>query len=580
MSRGLCCGSFCILLLTQMKQYILSALLLLCTLASYSDNYTNPILYEDYSDPDVIRVGEDYWMTASSFHCQPGLPILHSYDLVHWEVVNNAIKSPIPGGQGLYPMIEHGNEVWAPSIRCHKGTYYITWGDPDVGIWQVHTTNPMGKWSEPLLIVEAKGYIDACPFWDEDGHTYIVHALARSRAGMKSVLLLTETDEELTKVVKPSKIFFDGHETQPTCEGPKLYKKDGYYYVFFPAGGVATGWQSVIRSKTLDVWSDNFNPADWEEKIVMNQGSTNVNGPHQGGWVTTPSGEDWFIHFQDVGALGRILHLQPMKWLSDGWPVIGADEDSDGVGEPVMEYPAPAISKAQKALIKKSKKVRLGYYSSRLDNLNEWQWQSVVSNQDTALLAKGMMACRKSCGAKNLWQERQMVLKKIQGPDVEYTTQVIFRPKKIGDRMGFIVMGMSYAGLELRMEEDYTISLNSIACEDADKDKEETSQQLRAWCNVQGRDTLPMEKKQLFMRVTIHSQEPRKMAKTTDKLVIATFSYSTDSEHYEDACKLIVQPGKWIGAKVGYFCTSESDDSEGTLTILGCKENLLVDKKK
>lgn len=95
--------------------------------------YTNPILHADYSDPDAIRVGGDYWMTASSFNHVPGLQILHSADLVHWKIVNAALPRMAPEEDFSLP--SHGNGVWAPSIRCHDGIFRIFWGDPDRGIY-------------------------------------------------------------------------------------------------------------------------------------------------------------------------------------------------------------------------------------------------------------------------------------------------------------------------------------------------------------------------------------------------------------------------------------------------------------
>lgn len=558
------------------KKHLFLLFLSVAATLTMAQKYTNPIVYEDYSDPDVIRSGEHYWMTASSFHCWPGLPILHSYDLVNWEVVNHAIKGPIPGGTGR--TVEHGNQVWAPSIREHKGIFYITWGDPDAGIYEVHTADPWGEWSEPKLIVEAKGYIDACPFWDEDGRTYIVHALARSRAGMKSVLLLTETDEQLTKIITPSKIIFDGHETQPTCEGPKMYKKDGWYYIFFPAGGVPTGWQAVIRSRSLDVFGADYDPKMWEERIVMVQGATKVNGPHQGGWVTTPSGEDWFIHFQDVGPLGRILHLQPMVWPKGEWPVIGEEmETEELLGRPVTEHKMPSVSKKQKALIKKNKKVRIGYFGSALENVNEWQWQAWRDEATVEGLKKGMLYSKQKSG-NSLWDEQHMVLKKITGPDVQYTTQVIFRPGQTGDRLGFIVMGKAYAALELKKEDDGSISISSLTCENGEKSAKEKVEPLTGWIDMDGRDMVPLKQKQIFLRISIHSADALPDAGNDDKRVTAQFSYSTDGIHFTEAPGIFhVEPGKWIGAKVGFYCISESE-SEGNCKILSFQE--VFPKKK
>ena len=163
--------------------------------------FKNPVLYADYSDPDVIRVGEDYYLTASSFNCSPGLPILHSKDLVNWTILSYALpegvghKEDSPG---------HGNYVWAPSIRYHNGEFYIYWGDPDQGIFMVKAKKAEGPWCEPVLVKAGKGLIDTCPLWDDDGRCYLGHALAGSRAGLKSVLLMCELNAEGTKVISGS----------------------------------------------------------------------------------------------------------------------------------------------------------------------------------------------------------------------------------------------------------------------------------------------------------------------------------------------------------------------------------------
>ena len=278
--------------------------------------YKNPVLYADYSDPDVCRVGDDFYMTSSSFGCLPALQILHSKDLVNWSIVSAAVPASLPPHTDVTP--QHGNRVWAPCIRHHNGEFYIFWGDPDQGIFMTKAKDVKGPWCEPVLVKAAKGIIDTTPLWDEDGRVYLAHAYAGSRAGLKSVIAVCELSADATRTISPSRIVFDGHEAHETCEGPKFYKRNGYYYIFHPAGGVPTGWQVVLRSKNV------YGPYEW--KNVLAQGNSPVNGPHQGGWVDTPSGEDWFLHFQDVGAAGRLVHLQPVKWYdsepSDGHAVL------------------------------------------------------------------------------------------------------------------------------------------------------------------------------------------------------------------------------------------------------------------
>ena len=152
---------------------------------------------------------------------------------------------------------------------------------------------------------------------------------------------MIEMTPDGTSSIGSDRVIYDGHIGNATIEGAKMYKRDGYYYIFSPAGGVATGWQVVLRSK--NVWGP------YEARTVMAQGNTDVNGPHQGGWVDTPDGkEDWFVHFQDKGAYGRVVHLQPMEWLENGWPVIGVDKDGDGCGEPVSTYKKPNVGKTYK----------------------------------------------------------------------------------------------------------------------------------------------------------------------------------------------------------------------------------------
>lgn len=292
-------------------------------------NYHNPILYADYSDPDVIRVGEDYYMVASSFTYLPGVPLLHSKDLVHWELINYCVRS-LPYEK--YDRPSHGSGTWAPSIRYHGGQFVVFIPLPDEGILVARSADPCGEFRLNLLCT-SRGWIDPCPLWDEDGRAYLVFALAASRCGVKNRLMLTEMDPACTHLIGTPQMIFDGEVMAPTIEGPKIYKRDGEYLILAPAGGVAAGWQAALRAKS--VWGP------YEYRVVMHRGSSSVNGSHQGGWVMGPDGKDWFVHFQDVYELGRIIHLQPMCF-NGGWPFIGSDLDGDGIGEPVDEWRLPA----------------------------------------------------------------------------------------------------------------------------------------------------------------------------------------------------------------------------------------------
>ncbi|HEY1123068.1 MAG TPA: family 43 glycosylhydrolase, partial [Haloferula sp.] len=291
--------------------------------------YRNPVLHADYSDPDVIRVGSDYFLTSSSFNCTPGLPILHSRDLVNWRIINHALKNlPHP----RYSEVQPGQGVWAPSIRHHNGKFWIFFPTPDEGIYLTTTADPSGSWSAPHLVLAGKGLIDPCPFWDDDGKAYLIHAYAGSRAGIRNKLHLRPMAPDGSRTLGKGKVVIEIDPSLPALEGPKLHKRHGWYYISAPAGGVATGWQCIFRSRSIH--------GPYEEKIVLAQRGTAINGPHQGALVDTPEGNWWFVHFQDKDLYGRIVHLQPVRW-EDDWPLVGEAQDETGVGRPVVQYRKP-----------------------------------------------------------------------------------------------------------------------------------------------------------------------------------------------------------------------------------------------
>lgn len=289
--------------------------------------YANPVLAFDVPDPDVIALaGGGYAMVASSFDRQPGLPLWRSDDLVQWRTAGFA--------GGYQPLVQPSGGVWAPSLREHDGRLFITWADPDRGVFVVEAPAVEGPWSRPRLIIAGPGPIDPCPFWDDDGRAWIVHGWARSRAGFANRLDIVEVDAGLTRTLGSSRVLIDGDRVEgcTVLEGPKLYRRGTDYYVFAPAGGVETGWQYVFRSPDL--------AGPWEERVVLEQGATGINGPHQGAWVAGADGEEWFLHFQHTPLHGRVLHLQPLAWGDDGWPRVGAAV-AGGPPEPVNDWPYP-----------------------------------------------------------------------------------------------------------------------------------------------------------------------------------------------------------------------------------------------
>ncbi|WP_321333002.1 glycoside hydrolase 43 family protein [uncultured Bacteroides sp.] len=499
--------------------------------------YQNPIIYADYSDPDACRVGDDYYMTSSSFNNLPALQILHSKDLVNWSIIGAAVPyalSPIETPERP----EQGNRVWAPSIRYHNGEFYIFWGDPDQGAFMTKSKDPKGPWTDPVLVKPGKGIIDTTPLWDDDGKVYMVHGYAGSRAQLKSILGICELNADATKAITQSRIIFDGHEDQETVEGPKLYKRNDYYYIFAPAGGVATGWQLVLRSKNI------YGP--YEEKVVMRQGKTAINGPHQGAWIDTATGEDWFLHFQDVGAYGRLVHLQPMKWVND-WPVIGIDKDGDGCGEPVLTYRKPNVGKTYPICTPQESDEFNGFTLSP-----QWQWNANI-NEKWAYFAgdKGYVRLYSYPVVKdykNLWDVANLLLQKTPAPNFTATMKLRFSPteKYKGERTGLVVMGLDYAGLILE-NTDHGILLSQIACKQADKGSPE-----------QTNESIALKRGDIYLKVQFERTREKvgTSEERSDLLVMCNFSYSLDGANFKKLGQSFqAREGKWIGAKIGMFCT-------------------------
>lgn len=501
-----------------------------------SDNgngtYTNPIIDADYSDPDVCRVGDDYYMTSSSFNCFPGLQILHSKDLVNWKLIGSAIPEsyPVDYWSGT---VQHGNGVWAPAIRHHKGEFYIYYGDPDQGIYMTKATDPAGPWSPLHLVQGGKGLIDSCPFWDEDGKAYMVYGIAGSRAGFKSILCMAEMSPDGTKLIGPSRIVFDGHQAHPTVEGPKMYKRNGYYYVFAPAGGVSTGWQLILRSKNP------FGP--FEEKIVMAQGGTKINGPHQGAWIDTPSGEDWFIHFQDKDAYGRVVHLQPMVWKND-WPVIGIDKNGDGCGEPVLTHKKPNLGKHPIVTPADSDE-----FTSETLGL-QWQWHGqpnfLWSYNDVQKGQLRMFSVPLPTEYKNLTDCPNLLLQKFPAEEFVATTKMTFTPnpqlKEKGERVGMTVMGMDYAVIAVEDTKEGLILSQSQCLKALNGSKEVVNASTKLTSNT------------FYLRTKV------------TKGAVCTFYYSVDGKKFTQlGNSFTAKEGKWIGAKTGVFINRPIKNNDG-----------------
>lgn len=488
--------------------------------------YKNPILFADYSDPDIVRVGDDFYMVTSSFTCMPGIPVLHSKDLVNWTIINHVYDS-LPFEK--YDKPQHGSGSWAPSIRYHNRTFYVYFCTPHDGLFMATTKDPAKKW-KLRQVVKVEDWEDPCPIWDDDGNAYLV----RSKL-CANELFLHKLSPDGTKILDNGTLIFKD-TTEPTIEGPKFLKKDGYYYIFSPAGGVPRGWQTVLRSKNI------YGP--YKAKDVLHQGNTAINGPHQGGIVELKSGQWWFVHFQDRGFYGRIVHLEPVTWSNNDWPMIGIDRNNDGIGEPVQEYKKPDVGKVYPVAIPQTSDEFTGNTLGL-----QWQWEANPQNawysldRDPGHLR--LYAVKNISQHGNLWFVPNLLLQKFPAPSFTVTTKIDFHPDLEGEKAGLVIMGKKWAYVAL-VKDKNGIDVGMFKgtyqhCEDM----------------TRAIETVPFNGTSCYFRVSV------------DTTGVCRFSYSKDNKKFTSIGKeFTAVAGVWIGAKVGLFCINPNiSDSNGYVDV-------------
>ncbi|MBZ0060253.1 MULTISPECIES: glycoside hydrolase 43 family protein [unclassified Leclercia] len=487
--------------------------------------YQNPIIHADFADPDVIRQGDDFWMVASSFHLLPGLPLLHSRDLIHWRIVNHIVKR-LPSPE--YDAPQPGKGVWAPAIRFHNSRYWVFYSLPDEGIYVSHADDSLGEWSEPYCLKAAPGWIDPCPFWDDDGRAWLIHAFAFSRSGVKNKLQLFEMSPDATRLLDDGRIIFDGTPSLPTLEGPKLYKRNGEYWIFAPAGGVKRGWQTVLRAATLE--------GPWESRDVLHQGNSAVNGPHQGAWIELENGENWFFHFQDKGVYGRIIHLQPLRWMSDGWPQIGECLDGTHKGQPVGVHLVPQLPLSPCSLQTSDD------FANGQPGL-QWQWQANPQKEWLTEGEKGLhLTCTASENNHAIYHLPQLLLQNFPAERFSVRTPLSLEFCHDMEEGGLVVYGQRFAALR---------AVNG-----------KTGAQLcldHGWIDDKGElnsTSIPI--------VDLFDEKQVVLGLRVDYDGIVHFGYQLPgAEWNEVAPQFSAGAGKWIGARMGIYARGQNSDRHG-----------------
>jgi beta-xylosidase len=402
------------------------------------ETYRNPVLYADYSDPDVLRSGKRYFLVASSFHFSPGIPVLESVDLVHWRILGHVLsRLEFAPGYDLLPPFQltdatagpvgegqrYAGGVWAPALRYHDHRFYVYWPTPTEGIFVSTAARMQGPWSKPVSVLAGPGFEDPCPFWDADGRAYLIHA----KVGAGS-LILHRMSPDGTRVLDAGRTIVEDRVNLPVIEGPKLYRRHGWYYIFAPIGGVGSGGQAVLRARSIE------GPYEW--RVVLVAGQTNVKGPHQGGYVETPSGQGWFVHFSSTGAFGRITYLEPVRWQDD-WPIIGDPIDDSAQGQPVAEHAVPVAHSAGQS-----------YRLQDSDEFNtqtlglQWEWNHNPDDRLWSLSARPGFLRLRAAPAQYLVSARNTLTQILQGPAETLTARLDISHLGDAQRAGLVLFGV------------------------------------------------------------------------------------------------------------------------------------------
>lgn len=482
--------------------------------------YKNPVLFADYSDPDVVRIGGDYFLVSSSFNCMPAIPVLHSKDLVNWKIVNYVFgELPLPP----YRVPQHGKGVWAPSLKVHGDRLWVFFCTPDEGIMMSSTADPFGKWDPLTQVKQASGWIDCCPFWDDDGKAYLLNAFAKSRAGFNNLLQLCEMAPDGTSVRNP-RIVFNANGKHEVMEGPKLFKRGGWYYITAPAGGITHGYQVVMRSQNIC--------GPYEDRIVLHEHGE-INGPRQGNFVDTPAGDEWFLHFRDMGPYGRVVCLEPVMW-KNGWPIAGVDVDGDGIGEPVAVFAKPRAGADAAPCIPQTS----DNFENGAPGL-QWQWYANPRAEWRRPGARPgclrlLAAERPSSG--RMYDAPNLLLQKFPAPAFRATAKLL-PPSGFGGMAGLIVTGSSYAYLCLEAENG-----GLALCQYAGGENEVGERKLAGVA-------LPAHTEAVWLRVGVEAD------------AACSFAYSCNGEDYLPLGSAFkAEKELWIGAKMGVFCTGGGRD--------------------
>lgn len=435
---------------TEMNRIIILLLILSlcgsCKVASVSSAFTNPVVYADVPDMDVIRVGDDFYMMSTTMHLMPGAPVMRSKDLVNWEIISYVFdRLTDTSNYDLINGTVYGRGQWATSIRYHKGKFYVLFSpnDKPYRSYIYTATDPAGKWE---LLTRTQHFHDSSLFFDDDGRVYVF-------SGTGS---LKELNADLSDV-KPDGVdmkIFERDETETgLLEGSRVVKCDGKYYLLmisWPKGGNRR--QVCYRADKIT--------GPYEKKVILEDNFAGFPYVGQGCIVDDTKGNWYGMIFQDRGGVGRVATLMPCRWI-DGWPILG---DENGKVPLLMEKPVQGCP--EKSLV-----VSDDFSDSKL-KLN-WQWNHNPVNEAWSLTERpGFLRLKTNRVVDNLFLAPNTISQRMEGPECSGVVALDVAHMKEGDVAGFSAFNGDAALLSVivRNGKKYlTMSVDSVSLDSSNK---------------------------------------------------------------------------------------------------------------
>ncbi|WP_345954334.1 glycoside hydrolase 43 family protein [Mucilaginibacter sp. PAMB04168] len=449
-------------------------LLLLSTIASVlvAQPAKNPIIYADVPDLSMIRVGNTYYMSSTTMHMSPGVPIMKSTDMVNWQLVSYAYNTlddvdelNLANGKSTY-----GRGSWASSLRFYKGTYYVSTFAGTTGKTYIYSTKNIEK--GPWKAISFKPSLhDHSLFFDDDGKVYMIYGAGR--------IMLAELNADLSGIkpgTSPKEIIANastvaGPNVGLPAEGSQLFKIKGKYYLFnisWPKGGMRT----VIIHR-----ADNIT-GPYEGRVGLQD-----KGVAQGGLISTPN-DNWYAYlFRDFGAVGRIPYLVPVTW-QDGWPIIGNN------GKVPMQLALPA-NKSLISGIVASDEFLLKKTSSALPLV--WQWNHNPDNKLWSLTQRpGYLRLTTGRTDTSIFLARNTLTQRTFGPVSSANTTLDISQMKDGDRAGLLLLQKRFGWVGVKAEggKKFIVMVNGESGTDTEVARVQLQQKtvyLKADCNFTDR---------------------------------------------------------------------------------------------